>query len=1373
MALNTSVWKGVGYPTDLWPALSALDPGAGGLAVADMNSVGEVVGTYHSGFARSFSWKEGSAMESIGPPPAYNGFGALDATGIDDDGSIVGFYGVSSTSVCGSTNCSFIVSPDGVVDLITNEAPLSAQGIDGGLVVGAGTWTEGGGYVAFPSSGLGYDANSSGTIVGHIAPGDGTVQAVYWPGPGSTPIDLGRLPGDTMSQARAINDDGWIVGWSGTSANPNVARRAFLWRPGMGMIDLGFYPGDTTADAFDINSAGVIVGTSGFGPAIWDINGVFAADYPPKVELLGDFTVAAGQLLSETINISDLEGDAFTAVWSGLPAGANWDGVSQLTWQTAQGDEGSYPVTLTVTQDSQSLNVTTIDVTIEVSPPAPTLDPIGSQTVAAGTSLTFTATATPGTSGNPLSYSLTTPTAIGASIDPASGVFSWTPTSGQIGDHSVVVEVAEDVCNGDPLCGIPSTTDSEAITITVTGGDQPPVLTPIDWRTGEHNTISISRSSFLYDPDTPIDDITLTLEAGIDPVPPGAVINGGFEWTPGETDGGKTFEFTIRAADTSDPPNEVTAPVTITVVETNSPPHIDPVPLQEVALGDTLTLMVPATDPDIPADTLEFILFSGLGSLDPVTGEYTFTPTTLDSDLVVIEVNDGFASASTFFDVFVVDAVANKPPDAVQDTYRTNEDEALVVGPPGVLLNDTDAENDPMTAVLVDPPQHGIVQLEPSGAFKYEPDPDFYGTDAFTYYATDGVPSLPATVRISVDPVQDDPVLEPIGNKIVSEGFTLEINPAYSDPDGDVLDHAWLGDKPPNTVINGIYTFAPDETQGGDVYSVEFVVTDGKGGEARETFTITVVETNQSPRLAPIGDQQVFTGDTVTFDADATDPDLPVQALTYSLEGAPAGATIDPVSGVFSWVGATTGGHTFDVVVRDDWPTPLEDRREVTLLVIDPLELPNDVSIDLSVLAGDPDADGIVNRGEPVALRAAIAESNPDAPVGDVNVVVSFTGRATLVVSTDAACESFVINGNTVLSCSVGTVSVAHNLDIVVTLDDPEVYGIDAEVTSSANPETNVTNNTDSLTLEAQIRVFISELIGVSDTLDVVPPLNLATILEAIGVADLVDVVPPLNLQTILEAIAVGDLVDVVPPLTLATILEAIGVADSLDVVPPLNLATILENIAVTDGGQLVYDSDGSGIPDMTATAVDPITGEPLSELLPGDDVLVTGGGLLPNSTATVVLFSDPVHLTDVVTDADGVFAVVVTIPEDTLAGEHRIIVTGDWQLGGQLEIIFPIEVLGLCTILGTDSADFLAGTSGDDVICGFGGNDIIFGGGGSDIIFGGSGNDLILGGYGDDELFGEEGNDVIFGGQGNDHLVGGPGWDLLVGGRGEDTILQ
>jgi probable HAF family extracellular repeat protein len=70
--------------------------------------------------------------------------------------------------------------------------------------------------------------------------------------------DLGVLPGDAGSEARAINAGGDIVGISITS---DLLEHAVLWRKGQ-IIALGALPGDVSSAAWGIDNAGRVVGES-------------------------------------------------------------------------------------------------------------------------------------------------------------------------------------------------------------------------------------------------------------------------------------------------------------------------------------------------------------------------------------------------------------------------------------------------------------------------------------------------------------------------------------------------------------------------------------------------------------------------------------------------------------------------------------------------------------------------------------------------------------------------------------------------------------------------------------------------------------------------------------------------------------------------------------------------------------------------------------------------------------------------------------------------------------------------------------------------------------------------------------------------------
>lgn len=102
---------------------------------------------------------------------------------------------------------------------------------------------------------------------------------------------------------------------------------------------------------------------------------------------------------------------------------------------------------------------------------------------------------------------------------------------------------------------------------------------------------------------------------------------------------------------------------------------------------------------------------------------------------------------------------AKRPPIATDDRYAVGEDRELRVGPPGVLKNDTDPEDDPLTAILTSEPTKGTLKFKLDGSFTYLPKRGFTGADSFTYEADDGITRSDegsfATVTITVSALPD------------------------------------------------------------------------------------------------------------------------------------------------------------------------------------------------------------------------------------------------------------------------------------------------------------------------------------------------------------------------------------------------------------------------------------------------------------------------------------------------------------------------------------------------------------------------------------------------------------------------------------------
>lgn len=90
-------------------------------------------------------------------------------------------------------------------------------------------------------------------------------------------------------------------------------------------------------------------------------------------------------------------------------------------------------------------------------------------------------------------------------------------------------------------------------------------------------------------------------------------------------------------------------------------------------------------------------------------------------------------------------------PVANGDSYQTGQGQMMSIAAPGVLGNDSDADmGDTLTASVVSNPMFGALTLNADGSFTYSPDGDFYGTDSFSYAASDGSASDEAVVSLTV-----------------------------------------------------------------------------------------------------------------------------------------------------------------------------------------------------------------------------------------------------------------------------------------------------------------------------------------------------------------------------------------------------------------------------------------------------------------------------------------------------------------------------------------------------------------------------------------------------------------------------------------------
>jgi hypothetical protein len=191
----------------------------------------------------------------------------------------------------------------------------------------------------------------------------------------------------------------------------------------------------------------------------------------------------------------------------------------------------------------------------------------------------------------------------------------------------------------------------------------------------------------------------------------------------------------------------------------------------------------------------------------------------------------------------------------------------------------------------------------------------------------DGSPVASATnnFTVIVNEVNTAPVLPTQSDLIIDELTALTVTNSASDTDlpANLLTYG-LVVAPTNAAISasGVITWTPTETQGGTTNVFTTVVADNGSPvlRATNTFTVVVREVNSPPVLQPIADQSVHFGVLLSFQAVASDSDIPTNTLTFSLQQAPTNLTINASNGSISWTPAQAqvGSYDVNVVVTDN-----------------------------------------------------------------------------------------------------------------------------------------------------------------------------------------------------------------------------------------------------------------------------------------------------------------------------------------------------------------------------------------------------------------------------------------------------------------------
>lgn len=386
-------------------------------------------------------------------------------------------------------------------------------------------------------------------------------------------------------------------------------------------------------------------------------NVILGGNVPPVLKPIGNRSVNEQVLLTFAAVASDADAGQTLrfSLDSGAPAGATVDAVTGVfTWTPTESQgPGSYAIMLRVADNGlppRSAAERIIVTVGEVNRP-PVLDSLGSRSVAEGSLLTFTATASDSDlPARPWSFSLVNPPA-GAAIDTEAGVFTWTPTEAQgPGVHPVTVRVSDE--------GTPPLTDEKTFLVTVDEVDNPPAMTPLPpVAVLEGRTLVVTNRA--ADPDTPPATLRFSLPAGapegvrLDPV------TGVLTWNTTEQDGPGSHLIVVRVTQSGTPLTDQYT-LGVTVEEDNQAPSLAPLDDVTVVEGETVTVTAVGADADRPAQTLTYSL--GLNGppgaeVDAATGVFTWKT---DADAgastngVTLQVSDdgpGRRSASRAFRV--------------------------------------------------------------------------------------------------------------------------------------------------------------------------------------------------------------------------------------------------------------------------------------------------------------------------------------------------------------------------------------------------------------------------------------------------------------------------------------------------------------------------------------------------------------------------------------------------------------------------------------------------------------------------------------------------------------------------------------------------
>jgi len=682
--------------------------------------------------------------------------------------------------------------------------------------------------------------------------------------------------------------------------------------------------------------------------------------------------------LSETLTASDLDNDPLTYAQGTAPAHGTVNitaATGAFTYTPASNYFGLDSFTFVVSDGRGGTDTGTISLTVY---------PLNDNPVALAQSLfvdqnsvlngTLTAT---DVDGDTLSFGFVSEPGHGAitAFNPATGAFSYTPTTGYLGSDSFTFYVS-DGHSGYSIA---------VISITVRTPNVSPVAGDQSLTTNEDTALngSVTATDANGDP--------ITFARGTGPSHGTLTFNnttGAFTYTPAlNYNGPDAFDFIAN----DDRGGSDSGTISITVTPVNDLPVAGDQNLttnEDTALNGTLT----ATDVD--GDTLSYTQLAapahGSLSITAATGAFTYTPAANYNgpDSFTFTVNDGHSGTDTG-QINITVTPVNDLPVAGDQNLTTNEDTAL-----NGTLTATDVESTTFTFTQLVGPTHGTLNVTAgTGAFIYTPAANYHGPDSFTFTVTDGNSGTDTgLISITVTSVNDLPVAGD-QNLNTAEDTALNGTLTASDVDGDALSYSPLATPAHGTVnitaATGAFTYTPAANYHGPD-SFTFTVSDGHGGTDTGQINITVSSVNDLPVA---GDQNLTTNEDTALNGTLTASDADGDTLSYSPLAAPAHGTLNitAATGAFTYTPAANyhGPDSFTFTVNDGHSGT--DTGVISITVTSVNDLP---------VAGDQN----LTTNEDTALTGTLTASDVD---GDTLSYTPLVGPAHGTLNITAATGAF------------------------------------------------------------------------------------------------------------------------------------------------------------------------------------------------------------------------------------------------------------------------------------------------------------------------------------------------------------------------------